>query len=464
MKAKLTARLADLTALLLSLLLALVIWVNANQTADPAVRRALPVPVEFIGVPENVRLIQPSNLNNTVLVAFEGPTSVVDTLTAEDFSATADLSQIPFGLEQLVPVAVRSDVAQIDIDPPAPGEILVQLEELISKEIPVELDIRGSVPRGYEAEEALVDPAFITVQGLASDVNPIDFARVTVFLGNNDTETKTVSPQPIFYDRQGRVAGVSGLTLNTNQVDVTIPINEAADFANKVISVNLVGEPAPGYRVLNATVEPPSILVTGTPSQLERPFSVQTEPIDVTGLTETFQTRVSLGLPPGITQDEVQEFIVTVEIEPFSGTKIFNRPVDLLGVNEELEATIEPETARVVLFGPLPVLDALPEQEVIVTLDIFGLDIGEHDVQPTVTIPERGLEIRSIQPSLFTVNITRFVPMTDTLTGTLSLTETASALSLEVTVSVAHTAPVHAVRTPHAMQTPVHNPKRTLAV
>jgi YbbR domain-containing protein len=421
MNRRLQSSLADLLALLLSLLLALVIWVNAQQGEDPTLRRALQIPVEFIGIPESVRIIEPSNLNSIVVVVFEGPTSVVDTLTAADFTATVDLSQIPRGEQQLAPITVRANTDEITLDAPAPGELAVHLEELITKEVPVELDLRGSLPRGYTADEPLVEPPSIIVKGIASDVERLAQARATVFLSNDDTQTKVVTPQPIFYDQQGRVAGVSNLELSQSTVTITVPIQEAADFANRVISVNLVGDPAPGYRVLNTSVNPASVLVTGRPSQLELPFRVQTEPIDVTGLTETFQTRVSLLLPSGITLDEVQEIIATVEIEPFSSTKIFNRPVQVLGLDEGLEAVVEPDSVRVVLFGPLPVLDALPEQEVAVTVDVFGLEQGIYELEPAVNIPERGVEKRSVQPTLVTVIINQPLTATTGLTETLLL-------------------------------------------
>jgi len=347
---------------------------------------------------------------------------------------------VPFGEEVLVEIQVQTDNSRIEMDPPAPSDVSVHLEELVTKEIPVELEIRGAVPRGYTAGQAVIDPQFIVVEGLASDIENIELARITVFLGSNDTETKVDTRPPIFYDSQARVVGVSGLTMSPDEVSVTIPISEAEDFATKVISVNVVGNPAPGYRVLNATVDPPSVLVTGTPSRLERPFTVQTEPIDVTGLTETFETRVSLDLPTGITLDEVQEIIATVEIEPFSSTKVFNRPVELLGVNEDFDVTVEPENVRVVLFGPLPTLDALPEQEVSATLDIFGLEVGTHELEPAVDFPDRGLELRSIQPALITVNITHAISISDTITGTNSLTDTSSALSLGVLASISGSA------------------------
>jgi YbbR domain-containing protein len=459
MKSKFASRFADLTALFLSFLLALVIWVNAQQTADPPIRRALQVPVAIIGLPDNVKLTEPLDSDITIIVTIDGPSSILNELTADNFTATADLSQTPIGSDEQVPIQLRTDTEKITLDPPAPDSLTVHMEPLISREIPVSLDLRGSVPRGHTAGEPLLEPAAITVRGIESEVDQLDFARVTVFLDTEDTQTKIVAPQPIFYDRQGRVASTSGLEIGANQVQVTIPINESADFANKVISVNVSGEPAPGYRVLNATVDPTTVLVTGRPTQLALPFQVTTEPIDVNGLTESFQTRVSLVLPEGITLDEVQEIIATVEIEPFSSSKIFNRPIEILGADDTMTVTVKPETVRVVLFGPSPILEALTDQEVVVNIDVFNLEDGQHVITPTVTIPDRGMELRSILPAVVAVEISTTLTLTDEITTTLSLTDTASTLSLDMATAVTgqftHTHPPI-----HHSPDPVDLPKR----
>lgn len=408
---------ANLATLLLSLLLAVVIWVQAMQVEDPTIKRALQIPATFIGLPEDVTRVSPASNNPPVLISYEGPTSIVTELTQEDFTAIIDLSDVPLGSDVSVPVAIQAENSQITLEDPVPGTIVVHLEKLVTRDIDVELEIRGDVARGHTMDTALIDPPVITVTGTESEVERLDFAQVTVFL-NDDTQTRIETPQPLFYDRQGRVASVSGLQLSADQVEVTIPINESADFANKVITADVIGQVAPGYRVLGVTVEPSSVLVTGRPTQLALPFRVQTEPIDITGLTETFQDQVSLILPEGISLDSVTEITVTVQIEPFSSTKIYNLPIELLGISEELDATIEPDTLRVVLFGPSPVLDTLTEQEVRVSLDLFGLEPGEYTLEPDVNVPDRGLELRSIQPSVIEVIISEPLTTTKELTDT----------------------------------------------
>ena len=118
---------------------------------------------------------------------------------------------------------------------------------------------------------------------------------------------------------------------------------------------------------------------------------------------------------------------------------------------------------RVVLFGPLPTLDALPEQEVVTTLDIFGLDVGTHEIEPAVTFPDRGLELRSIQPALITVNITHAISISDTITGTETLTDTSGALPLGFLASLSGS--VDNIYQPTTVApTPIADPKRPFAI
>ena len=410
---------SNLVTLLLCFILAVVIWINAMQVDDPDVKRAVQIPATFIGLPEDVSRVSPTNNNPPVLVTYEGPTSIVSELTTEDFTAIIDLSNVPLDKDVLVPIDIQAEDTRVTLEAPIPETVTVRLEKLVTRDIDVELEIRGEVARGHTMGTPLIDPPFITVTGTEREVDKLASARVTVFL-NDDTQTLIESPQPLFYNLQARVASVSGLQLSAEQVQVTIPINESADFASKVITADVLGQVAQGYRVLGVTVEPSSVLVTGRPTQLALPFRVQTEPIDITGLTETFQDQVSLILPEGITLDSVTEITVTVQIEPFSSTKIYNQPIELLGVGDELEVTINPDSVRIVLFGPSPVLDALAEQDVRVSLDLFGLKPGEYLLEPDVDIPDRGLETRSIQPLVIEVVISEPISKTSGITDTES--------------------------------------------
>lgn len=408
--------LTNVATFLLALLLAFFIWMSASETEDPIRTRFLEVPLEYVGLPADTTLVD-VDPRQTVQIRLEGPDSVLRLYNPEDFTATVDLSQVPSGERVSVDINVISTRMGADISFITPEQVDVTLEQQVTRDIPVELDIRGSVARGHTQGEALIEPETIRVSGPASQVNELNFALVTIFL-NSTVESLVETSSPIFYDQAGRVASVSTLTSSTDEVTVTIPVEESAGFADKLVTVVWTGEPAPGYRLLSVTADPPSVLVEGRPAQVNLLASVTTEPIDIDGLTESFQQVAVLDLPVGISVDADANVMVNIEIEPILTTSSYNRVPEVRGMRAGYEALVEPEQVRVVLFGPLPLLDALAEDDVRVILDLFGLEPGRYSIVPDVDIPDRGIEIRSVQPSAVMVTIS------ETVTDTLSVLDT----------------------------------------
>jgi YbbR domain-containing protein len=428
---------SNIATLLLSLLVAVIIWFNASQVEDVTVRQTLQIPINIVGIPENGILIRPeADTVQPLLVGYEGPESIVTSLTVDEFIATVDLSNVMYGQETAVPVQVQiSGGDDISVVFQSLEEVRVLLEQSISRDIPVDLDIRGTVARGHTQGTPLIDPAFIAVSGPASSVEQLNSILLTIFL-NNARETQVYSPQLIFYDLQGRVTSTRNLSLSADEVQVTIPINESASFAEKFITVERRGEPAPGYRLLNVTVEPDSIYVTGPPGQLNSLERLSTEPIDITGLTQSTRLQVTLDLPEGVRLDQDQEIFVDIEIEPRYDTTSFRRDVEVLGLEPDMEVVeIRPEDVRIIFYGPVLALNTILETDVRVTVDLFELEEGTYSIMPEVVFPERGIELRSVQPSAVTVEITRMQNITDTITKTLSLPKTSSLLPTFDTVS-----------------------------
>lgn len=402
--------LTNVATFLLSLLLAIFIWTSASETQDPVRTRFLEVPLQYVGLPADSVLVD-TDPRQTVQIRLEGPDSILQQYTPADFTAIVDLSEVPSGVQTTVDITVTSTRTGAEISFITPEQVDVTLEQQVTRDIPVEVDIRGSVARGHTQGEALLEPPTIRVVGPSSSVNTLNFALVTIFL-NSTVETLVETSSPIFYDQAGRVASVNNLSLSHNRVTVTIPVEESAGFADKLVTVAWTGEPAPGYRLLSVTADPPSVLVEGRPAQVNALTSVLTEPIDIDGLTESFQQSAVLDLPAGISVDPEQTVTVNIEIEPILTTSSFNRQPQPRGLRSGYEVTLDPEQVRVVLFGPLPVLDALAENDVRVILDLFGLQPGSYSIVPDVDVPERDIEIRSVQPSVVQVTISETVTST----------------------------------------------------
>ena len=413
---------ANVATLLLSLILAAGIWVVAVRDADPVDQRQLDdIPVQVIARPPNSAI---SGIPDTVEVQVEGPTSIVSTLTIADFTAEVDLSGVSPGISE-VPVNIRHGEDLIEIVWQSEERIAVEIEPIVSRDIPVHAEVRGSAARGYELGELFIDPAEIVVTGVASRVESLAEARITAFLDSPQQDV-TLTRRPVFYDRQGNIVSVTNLDVSADDVVVTVPVNQQAGFAAKPIIVDWEGEPAQGYRLLDVDVEPDSVLVTGPPGLLESLSRIRTEPIDITGLQESVTQTVALALPAGIELDEVQPVLVEIVIEPILTSHVVRKTPEIRALGEGLTVTVGVEEVRVFLFGPLDKLDSLVEDDVRVTLDLFGLDAGTHGVELDADVFVGDVEVRSVQPPELTVNITRTMTTTEELTATESLTETLS--------------------------------------
>ena len=412
---------ANIATLTLALILASLIWGIAVRANDPVNQLPLRLPVEVVGRPADSSV---NIIPDTVEVIVEGPASMLDGLTTNDFTAQADLTEIGSG-QSVVPIQIRYNVDGVQVAFQLPEEVTVQVERIVSREIPVRVEVRGDAARGYVLNEPFADPATIIATGSASRVEALSEARVTVFL-DSPQQDFVADRRPVFYDRQGNISSVNSLDLSTEEVVVTVSVDQLAGYAAKPIIVDWQGEPAPGYRLLDVNVEPDSVLVTGSPGQLDALSRVRTEPIDITGLRESVTLPVALALPQGLQLDEVQPVIVEIEIEPILTSSVVPKMPEIRALGEGLTVTLDVDEVRVFLFGPLDKLDSLVDDDVRVTLDLFGLDVGAHRLVPDADVFVSDVEIRSIQPSQLTVNITDVVTVTNEITpgatiGSISL-------------------------------------------
>lgn len=447
---------ANIVYLLLSLVIAILIWGVAVRDSDPADNVQLELPVQVIGRPAEHAV---TGIPDTVEVGVRGPESVVNELDRDDFVAALDLTDVRPG-ESTLPISVRFEEDTLELVWQVPQQVTVQVERIVTKQVPVRLELEGGVARGYVVGEPFLDPDTIEVTGVSSRVEALAEARVTVFL-DNPQQDMVVTRRPIFYDQQGNIASVNALNVGAEEVVVTVPVDQLAGYTAKPIIVNWEGEVAQGYRLLDVRVEPDSVLLTGSPADLERISRVQTEPIDITGLRESRTVQVSLDLPQGIELDEVQPVYVEIIVEPILTSSVIRKTPEIRALQEGLTLTLDADEVRVFVYGPLDKLDSLTEDDVRVTLDLFGLGIGQHSVEPNADVFVADVEVRSIQPPLLTVNLTRTLTQTQTLTATQLSTATAGTPAPAPPRSPTPTVPPERIPAPTRTPTPAPIPTPT---
>jgi YbbR domain-containing protein len=404
----------NIRSFLLALILAIAVWISAVTSADPdEVRTLASIPLETIG--QDSSLIVTSQLPTSVEVTLRAPHSIWEQLTAQENSvqATLDLSGLSSG-EHTVDIQIRLLVRPVQIVLANPKTVTVHLEPLATQTLPVDLSLSGQPAIGYQAGNAILDQQNIMITGPESIVKQAARARVLVSLeGARESIDQSLVVQ-IVDVKNNRLNGI-GVT--PDSVHVNIPVSQQGGFRDVAVKVVVQGQVASGYRLENISVFPPVITVFASDPALVNalPGVVETQPLDLKDAKEDISTRLALVLDPKITIVGAQSVQVQVGISPIqTSITLLNQSINILGLSEGLAAQASPQTVDVIISGPLPTLDALTPQDIIVSVDVTGLALGTYQLAPKVEVLVGNVLVESILPS--TIEVVISVPATPTAT------------------------------------------------
>lgn len=421
----------NLGTLLLAFILSVVVWVSAVITSDPNEERIYPrsIPLEIIGQNSDLYLVD--EIPTSVRVTLNAPQSKWPTLNNNPnrIEAWIDLSGFGPG-EHEVPVRVRVDERPVRIVQTEPDTVVVRLEPLVSRQLPVTLSVDGEPSLGYRMGEPELNPDTVTVSGPESLVTRVDRVRVTIDLtGARDSRRVSVPVETL--DANGDV--IEGVNVTPRVVAVNQPVNLEGGYKNVVIKVVTTGQIASGYRLTNISVTPQIVTVFSADPSLvnELPGFVDTEAVDLTNLNDDIEIRKELDLPAGITLVGSESVLVQVSVAAIEGSLSVNGiPIDKLGLTPELQAEISPATIDIIVTGPLPVLDTLSPASFRAVVDLTSLGPGTYQLSPIVDLIPDDVIVESILPETVEVTIaeppTPTPPVTSEPTPTVTVTPGAS--------------------------------------
>jgi YbbR domain-containing protein len=400
---------SNLVSIVLSALLSLTVWIVATQEVNPVetVDFDRSVPVEYDGLPSD--LLVTNQPTEAIRVTYRASQTTRRSLTLDDFRAVADLSGLSTGSYDVpVDVTINAQATFVEARPPT---VHVEIEELSRRSVPIQLMVEGNLPTGYRSATPVLTPSDASVSGPRSQVELVGEVRAIVSI-DGQRDTLDMAAELVALDSEG--AQVSGVTLDPETVNVRIPIVQEADFREVAVRVNANVLTAPGYYVSRLTPNPPLVPVRGDPDVLRSLTAIETEPINLQGVTEDTSVIAQLDPPDGVTLEDVQTVEVVINVAAQPDFQVFEVPVHISGLDSGLDANVVPSSAVISLSGPLPVLQKLdPTNDIRVTADLSGLEPGSYQIEPAVQIvnpdiPADSLQdvtIESVLPTLLEVEI-----------------------------------------------------------
>jgi YbbR domain-containing protein len=413
----------SIPTLVLSLVLAIAVWISAVTAADPVEQRLFPRAVTIERVGQDPSLVITGDLPSQATVTLSAPRSVWDRILSDrnPIRAWIDLSGLEAGTHS-VEVNVQQLYNPVRLVSQNPVRVDITLERLASQEFPIRLITRGQPAIGFRADQAVLSQEVVTISGPASRVERVREVRVVVDVNQVSETFNRVLEVQVLNENEVRVEGV---TLFPEQVTVNQPVTRLGGYRNLVVRVITTGQPAVGYRLTNVSVFPPTVTVFSNNPQLVEglPGFVETSPLEITGVRDDVEVRLSLNLPRGVSVVGEQQVTVQVGVAAIEDSiTLSGVAVEVANLPPELTAQFSPTTVDVIVSGPVLLLDQLGPEVISVVVDLNGVVSGTYQFAPRVTLAISELRVESILPSSIEV-VVELAP-TPTPTPTLTVTPT----------------------------------------
>jgi YbbR domain-containing protein len=133
---------------------------------------------------------------------------------------------------------------------------------------------------------------------------------------------------------------------------------------------------------------------------------VSTLPVDLAGRSVSFSTDIALDLPQDVTVDGSTMVHVTVGLEVAQVSRTIEVGLEVRGGNGSLLYELSRPSVLVTLSGPAPTINAITPADLHAILSVSALDIGSHQVTPSVAAPD-GTQVLLIAPTQVQVDVTQ---------------------------------------------------------
>jgi YbbR domain-containing protein len=367
--------------IIISIVCAFALWVYVTAAVNPSDDKTIQgVHVDLV----NLESLVADNLTVAsgpfaVDVVVKGARSDVNKLTAEDFTATADMSNYPLGVSNVEVTVTGPD--GIDILSVSPARIEVEVEELVSANKPIRLNYSEEFPPDMEPGFISVKPDQIEVSGTKSNVDDVSYVRAEIDSSQLRESETMITANVVPVNKGGdRVFGVS---MSQNSVEVTLRLCYVKEVP---LDIEIRGKP-PGSLAVTKQDVPDKVFILGSEEALADIKRVKAAPIDINNLRSTTIITPELKLPKDVQLAEASSGLaVTIEIggEEARSFTVTNDMIDIRGVPEGYSANIITGTISATIFGSREQLANFAVKDMGLFIDLATIDPAQGQIKALI--------------------------------------------------------------------------------
>lgn len=388
----------NLGAKLLALVCAVFLWVYVSASESKVEYFPGSIPIEVKNTPSGLAAIYDEQ---KVRVKLQAPYQVYNRLSIDNFEAFLDLSGLSEGTYE-VEVGVVVNVANVVIVEKEPAKVIVRLEAVTQKEVPVVVKFEGEAKSGYVPGEPVIKPDKAEAKGAKSLVESLSEAVALVKLSGEDEDFKRTVALFVYNEKGEKQKGIE---FTPTSVQVEIPIVAASENKTVGIKAKIKGRPKSDYFVSKIETTPTVVEVSGSDSALKGILYIETKEIDIEGIDKDLEKEVELSAPVGITlKDKKVRVKISLSLNTTSREIVASFSYANLTAGLSVNS-VTPNTVKVVVSGPVSTINELSSSNIVITFNLQGKAAGSHFIDITkdmISLPE-GCAASSWLPSAVTI-------------------------------------------------------------
>lgn len=370
-----------------SIFLAFIVWILVANVDDYSVTKqitGIPVIVQNESAITKQGKVYEISEGNTVDIIVKGRRTVVDNLGVEDFTATADMSNLSITNSVQIAVVANKNSVNKEIDIAMVNSTMkVNIEERGEQKLPITVTTIGEPANGYAVVSKTATPNMVTISGAESVISKIKTVQIAVDVEGQNADVVTTGMLQ-FLDSDGDPVDSSKIRTETSDISVTVVIQKTKEVP---ITVQTSGDVAEGYKIANdIEYQPTTVIIAGDETTLRGINSIIVNDIDVAGMSQDYETTVDIDayLPEGvIVADGNSQLAIKIIIEKMVQKAITIDSKDILLSNKDENYTYtiqEADNLSVSVQGLSTDVDKVDIKALSPSIDVDGLTRGTRTV------------------------------------------------------------------------------------
>lgn len=392
---------------IVAVLFAACLWMISININDPYQSKDYSVTVQLLNkntLTGTGKYVEVLDNSDAITVKVRGTRSVMDTFTASNISATADLNEI--NADGQVPIklaTVKTSGSKIESIRSGDTYLKVKVEEIQKVQKKLEVITKNEPEEGYILGKVSTEQNALRISGPESAVAMVDKAVVNFDLANATEDVSMLLPVEL-YDEAGNKISDSRLTMSIEEVQC-----EASILATKEIPCIFTtkGKAAPGYGFTGEIVcEPSTVLVAAKSVYLRNLSKLEiTEAVDIQDARENVVTQVDMReyLPENViladSSFDGKAKVTAVIEETFSETiEISAEQIELVNLpdgwkgeikdSENIEAAVKGFASAQSEFDSRKIKAQVDVQSYLEEKQITEPESGTYEMEVTLELPE----------------------------------------------------------------------------